>query len=367
MNISSGLARRVAGILSSLTAWTSIANGQPAVFEPFEELQRRKGLAKLSRTIPVLPAPLADKPFAQDLRYRHPWVVIIQPDQLLRTSDPFDFEGRLRIEEGLNLRIGVWRGKLPLPTLRVDDYPTGIRPRLDDMEGVNAILRHFEEAGVAYHLGISPGLLDRKAVKFLRSLRYVIPCLHGYDHNYWKLSGELRRSGDLFNKRVNTPFGNVIHRFRNLVSPTWQSEFRGDHPEVVVEKLTIGRERLEDTFQRPIDIYIPPFNRPHPYLGPALNRLNFSCYLSQHRMKNTSVTGVKADWYDDSRGFKVEEAPISMCLHTLWEWDLVRTTGAHNLKAITDYASRHRAELVAFEQGLLKAIQDEGAPRSDLA
>lgn len=367
MNISSGLARRVAGILSSLTACGTVANGQSAVFEPIEEPQRRKGLAKMSRNIPVITGPLAQERFAQDLRYRHPWVVVIQPDPLLRASEPFDFEGRVRIDENLILRLGVWRGQLPLPTLRIDDYPTGIRPRLKDMAEVNAILEHFETAGVAYHLGISPGLLDRQSVAFLSSLRYVVPCLHGYDHNYWKLSGELRRSGDVYNKRVNKPIGRLKYRFKNLVSPMWQSEFRGDHPEVVVEKLNIGIERLEDTFERKIDTYIPPFNRPHPYLGPALDRLKFKCYLSQHPMKHTSVTGVKADWYDDSTGFAAEQAPTSLCLHTLWEWDLVRTTGSHNLKAVTDYVATQRKELVIFEQHLKQAIESDVAAGVELA
>lgn len=367
MNISSGLARRVAGILSSLTAWTSMANGEPAIFEPIDEAQRRKGLSQMSRGIPVVTAPLAGEPFVHDLRFRHPWVVVIQPDTALRTSDPFDFEGRIRIDEGLSVRLGVWRGKLPVPTLRIDDYPTGIRPKLKDMVEVNAILEHFEAAGVTYHLGISPGLLDRQAVSFLSSLRYIIPCLHGFDHNYWKLSGELRRSGDVYNKRVNRPLGRLVYRFKNLVSPMWQSEFRGDHPEVVMEKLTIGMERLEDIFQREILTYIPPFNRPHPYLGPALDRLGFECYLSQHRMKHTSVTGVKADWYNDSNGFRSEEAPKSLCLHTLWEWDLVRTKGAHNLKAVTDYVAKHRSEMVIFEQHFKKAIEPESVSSAELA
>lgn len=359
-----GLVKLVAEKLATCVATS--AKFSDIQFQPVAEPRRRFGLARMSMDIPVVAGHLAAEPFVQDYRFRNPFVVVIQPDADLKYSQPFDFEGRVRVSEDLVLTLGVWRGKLPLPTIRIDDYPTGIRPRLADLSGINRILEHFEEAGVSYHLGISPGLLDRQCCTFLSSLRYIIPCLHGFDHNYWRLSGELRRSGDVYNKRVNTFVGHLVYRAKNFMFPMWQSEFRGDHPEVVVEKLILGRERLEDIFQCPIDTYIPPFNRPHPYLGPALDRLGFVAYMSQHPMKHTALTGMRSDCYGDSSQFDPRRRPTNICLHTLWEWDLVRTKGAHQLHLVTDYVRQTRNELLLVEKRLQQVISEDDTPSGSI-
>src|SRR5439155_9142386 len=54
--------------------------------------------------------------------------------------------------------VALFRGDLAGPVLRVDDYPTGIRPILEDLTPLHELLRGIEARGLEYYLSIVAGL-----------------------------------------------------------------------------------------------------------------------------------------------------------------------------------------------------------------
>src|SRR5262249_37194298 len=56
--------------------------------------------------------------------------------------------------------VGLFRGDLAEPVLRIDDYPTGVRPLLDDLSPLHAILEKIDSRGLRYYLGAVPALVD---------------------------------------------------------------------------------------------------------------------------------------------------------------------------------------------------------------
>ena len=79
--------------------------------------------------------------------------------------------------------------------VRIDDFPTGIRPILDSLSIFFKIFDIFEENEIEFHLGIVPDLLkylDEKDLAKLLSYKYLIPCQHGYNHRYFEFSEVLK-------------------------------------------------------------------------------------------------------------------------------------------------------------------------------
>ena len=113
--------------------------------------------------------------------------------------------------------------------IRIDDYPTGVRPILPDhITRLGAVLKVFEEKGVPYLLGVVPELLDQADYEYLRTLKHATIALHGRDHLYgrWK-------EGDPDNEFLGMPYAEVER------------------------KVTQGLAKLAEWAPR---VYIPPFN-----------------------------------------------------------------------------------------------------------
>ena len=91
--------------------------------------------------------------------------------------------------------LRVYRGELTDPLLRVDDYPTGVRPILSDLSSLHDVLSQIDAAGLPFHLGVVPALLDDRMTEFLRGLPSLVLSMHGFEHGYAKHSQILLRRG----------------------------------------------------------------------------------------------------------------------------------------------------------------------------
>ena len=76
------------------------------------------------------------------------------------------------------------------PHIRIDDWPTGVRPILSDhIKILSRILNEFEKRKLEYVLGVVPDLIDILDIQYLKTLKYCHIAMHGFDHNYYEWNG----------------------------------------------------------------------------------------------------------------------------------------------------------------------------------
>ncbi|HKU37014.1 MAG TPA: DUF2334 domain-containing protein [Polyangiales bacterium] len=201
------------------------------------------------------------------------------------------------------------RGALRHPLIRIDDYPSGVRPIPLDLAPIHAVLAQFEARSLPYYLGIVPGLLDPEMLDFLASLRWMLPAQHGYDHRYPEFSARLVERGDPLNQR------GTVGAF---------NEFRFARYGTVVSKLRAGRDLLQERLRKPVDTYIPPCNVCDRKTSRALQALGFQLCLSDKPVASRRVPVLRSDFYGRSSQAALDARMDTLCLHTNWEWDVAR-------------------------------------------
>jgi hypothetical protein len=233
------------------------------------------------------------------------------------------------------LRLALLRGDLGAPLIRIDDYPTGVRPILEDLSPIHEILRAFDERGLPIALGIVPALLDRDMFAFLRTLRHLVPAVHGFDHCYFRFSPRLRRMGDPYNERGK------ISQF---------NEFRWQLRSTVERRLGEGKARLERELDRPVTIYIPPCNRVDAGTARVLRRVGFALCLCDGPVPGGFIPSRRSDFYGRSTEFGPATDAEVVTLHATWEWDLRRRGNTGALPRLVDLlAARVRDKRAAID------------------
>jgi len=99
--------------------------------------------------------------------------------------------------------------------VRLDDFPTGVRPILKDLSLFFKIFDEFEKRKIVFYVGIVPKLLEKyvlpKDIQKLKNYKYLIVCQHGYNHRYDEFSKVLIDKNDIKN---NGTVG-VFNEFEN--------------------------------------------------------------------------------------------------------------------------------------------------------
>jgi hypothetical protein len=226
------------------------------------------------------------------------------------------------------------------PVLRVDDYPTGVRPLLSDLAPIHQVLRAIDDRGLRCHLGIVPALLTPAMLSFLRSLRHMVPVAHGYDHAYPRFSGKLA-TVDPFNER------GTVKSF---------NEFAADDPTQVRRKLSASRRILEDGLGVAVTGYIPPCNRGDRVTGRALAETGYTHCFSEKRVPGGPLTLVTSDFYARSSAWPGAARPGVVTLHTTWEFDLQREGDSTSLPRLLDDLLRQRDEDRAASAALVQRL-----------
>ncbi len=213
------------------------------------------------------------------------------------------------------------RGDLTFPLIRIDDYPTGVRPIPGDMGPLHEVLMLFEARSIPYWLGIVPGILTEAMFDFLSGLSHMIPVQHGYDHSYPKMSARLIARGDPLNQR------GTVGTF---------NEFRWDFYPAILDKLGRGKDVLEQRLRRKVRAYIPPCNMCDRATAKALRNLGFELCLSDKPVPGDHLPVLRSDFYGRSSDAQLTKGAEVMCLHATWEVDVQRGTGQSALPAFLD-------------------------------
>ena len=191
--------------------------------------------------------------------------------------------------------------------LRIDDYPSGIRPIQDgQIEMFGRMLNELP----AMFLGIVPTTYDSFDCKLHETHENVIPCMHGYTHGYEKHSGRLTSSGDIFNN-------NSIGVF---------NEFEGLERENILTQLKTGKKSLEQRFGRDVNTYIPCCNIIDEPLCEMLAEVGFRNILCEKEVKSP-IPIIRSDYYGKLDKIDFKKRYWVVTLHITWEWDIVRVQG----------------------------------------
>jgi hypothetical protein len=264
----------------------SVANA-----EGCSEAWLRVALSRAGYAVLVTAAkPLVDTPFG--------WPV----DRVIH-----HFDDVARLSDERPRQATVLRGDLAQPVLRIDDYPTGVRPIARDLGPLHEVIRQIDAACIRYHLGIVPALLSGEMRQFLRSLRYCVPVVHGYDHAYFEKSALLIDKSDPENAR------GTVGGF---------DEFAGQPKREILRKLRSARSILEDACGVTVTGYIPPCNRAGRTTGQALAELGYSHYFSERRIPGCPLSGFTSTFYGRSSDLRGGRLDGPVCFHATWEVDL---------------------------------------------
>ena len=238
--------------------------------------------------------------------------------------------------------LRIYRGELTDPLLRVDDYPTGVRPILEDLSSLHEVLSQIDAAGLPFHLGVVPALLDERMCEFLRGLSQLVVSMHGFEHGYAKHSQILLQAGDPLNQR------GTVSGF---------DEFSGrDYPDIL-QKIREGRRLLEARLGQTPRSYIPPCNAGNRSTGRALLATGFEYVLTEKLIPGCELPSIRSDFYDRSSAFSVDSTPRVASLHATWEADMLRAGDTQSLPRFLSCLVQQRArarELVENTAGELQ-------------
>ena len=239
--------------------------------------------------------------------------------------------------------LRVYRGDFTDPLLRVDDYPTGVRPILEDLSLLHEVLSQIDRAALPFHLGVVPAILEDRMLPFLRSLSHLVVSMHGVEHGYAKHSKILLEANDPFNQR------GTVSGF---------DEFAGQSYPEVLEKIRAGRQSLESRLGQLPASYIPPCNAGNRATGRALLAAGFEYVLSEKLVPGCELPVIGSDFYDRSSAFELGSRPRVASLHATWEADMLRAGDTQSLPrflaAMVQQRSEARGEVCAVAERILR-------------
>ena len=185
--------------------------------------------------------------------------------------------------------------------LRIDDYPTGIRPiqpgQLDMFD------RMLDELP-PFHLGVVP------ATYILANHSFYLPnaiiCQHGVEHGYTEKSKLL----------TNDPY--------NIGTVGVFDEFEGIDDEGIFGELELSKHYLEKKFNCCVDTFIPCCNVIDVRLARLIADAGFTRILCENVVPSP-IPIIKSDFYGKLEDLKGK--PDVVTLHITWEWDTVREKG----------------------------------------
>lgn len=243
--------------------------------------------------------------------------------------------------DGEIIDLTVCLGDLGRELIRIDDYPTGVRPLVADMGQIHEVLLEFERQTIDYRLGIVPAILDDGMKSFLTTLRHMRPVLHGYDHGYPRFSKYLLEHGDPYNQR------GTVGGF---------DEFEHEESSVILKKLQKGKDLLEGITGVTVNEYIPPCNRAGFKTGRVLEELGFKRYFSEKKIPRCRLERIGSDFYGRTSEFPLGQEVRVITLHVTWEFDRIRKGDSHSLVNFLHYLNRCRKRRRALAEKMFSDL-----------
>jgi hypothetical protein len=240
--------------------------------------------------------------------------------------------------------VALFRGDLADPILRIDDYPTGIRPIPDDLSPLHDLLHRVEARGLRYYLGIVPALVTDPMLRPLECLEHLVPAVHGYDHGHPKYAPLLRTKRDPFDERGVGAF----------------NEFKGQSYDTILARLLEGQRVLEDRLGKTVEAYIPPCNVGDRRTARALVEAGYRIVLSEKRIPGCPLPWLQSDFSGRSNDYDYSRRPDVVTLNILREWDLVRRGETRAFDRLLDHLAERKELERARGSGLGAMIPESG-------
>lgn len=195
--------------------------------------------------------------------------------------------------------------------VRIDDFPTGIRPLFfNQLFDFQTMLTVLCEHGIKIHLGCVPDLLDKFNIKLEQNDNVVI-CQHGFNHRYFEYSSKLLKKNDIFN---TNSFGSF-------------NEFEGLTNEQIADRIKTGKSILEHKTGKEIDTYIPVCNVIDNNICNILEQTGFKTVLTTgSKNLNTKLNIINSEYYGRLENFDFKYYDC-VCFHLNWEWDSIQVNG----------------------------------------
>jgi hypothetical protein len=194
--------------------------------------------------------------------------------------------------------------------IRIDDFPTGIRPIPNRKNVYYPLLERIDSFGEKFILGIVPAICSEQDWNFLKTLKNMVPAMHGITHKYFDFSPLLIASGDLNNhSTVMKPF----------------NELKGIPSRYLAAVLAAVRKRMEFQMDSKVEIYIPPCNKVTTLQSFSIKKAGFKFIYSECRNPFLALPLVRSDFYGRSTDFT--KVTSLTTLHITWEFEIFREFG----------------------------------------
>ncbi len=213
--------------------------------------------------------------------------------------------------------------------LRIDDFPSGIRPIPSDSTLYYSLLSRIDSFRTPYVLGIVPAICTDRDWDFLRTLKNMIPAMHGITHKYFEYSTYLSSSGDPDNRSTITKQFN---------------ELRGIHRGYLPNLLSSYRQKMQSELDSDVTIYIPPCNKITVLQSKALRNAGFKSIYSENKNPFLWLPNFRSDFYGRSTEFTKSGSLTT--LHITWEYDVYLSWGFSSIDFLMSEISRNESNLL---------------------
>ncbi len=213
--------------------------------------------------------------------------------------------------------------------VRIDDYPTGIRPILPgQLEVYDSIIYEFVKNDIPIHLGIVP--VTYSSLTHVLDITGIIPCCHGYNHKYLQFSNLLMKKGDPFNTGTIGIF----------------DEFDGCSDAEISGKLIYGKMLLERMTGVPVDTFIPVCNVIDSRLARLIYMAGYKRILCEN-ICQSPIPIIKSDFYGKLIDIPVETVGSVFTFHVTWEYDTIMRIGFDSWSmCVKAFKQRHYENLI---------------------
>ena len=194
--------------------------------------------------------------------------------------------------------------------IRIDDFPSGIRVIPSESELYYPLLRRIDSFDTPYILGIVPAICTDQDWSFLRSLKNMVPAMHGITHKYFEYSPYLLSNGDPNNQTT------IKKQF---------NELSGIHPRYLPFVLSSIRKKMQSELDMDVHIFIPPCNKVTIRQTNALRIAGFKSIYSENRNPFLRLPNFRSDFYGRSNEF-VKGGSLTT-LHITWEYEIYLNWG----------------------------------------
>lgn len=210
-------------------------------------------------------------------------------------------------DRGSKDRFESWNRK---NILRIDDFPTGVRPLPSEMHKIYNLISGVDKLDVPYILGIVPRLCNETDWNFLKSLRNMVPAMHGLTHKYHEISPVMTKNNDPTNSYS-------VHEQFN--------ELSGVSKPLLFKIVEANKFLMEQNLLNRVSIYIPPCNKISFFQSKILKKIGFEFIMSESSMPLFFLPNIGSTFY--GRSTDTMKNRLVTTLHVTWELDIIENTG----------------------------------------